>query len=444
MYRMFRSRFRMLTGKHFPARSMWSFLLPALFLLPGSAFPQDTLRMMSYNLLYYGLPYSVCDESNNNISLKDQYMRSIMAHVNPDILAVCEMIPGTANAQRLLDSALNAAGQRLYARAQPTNYSNGDLTNMLYYDPLRVGLLSQDVVINDLRDINLYRLYLKTSDLGTAADTIFLTAVVAHLKAGSGSSDEQKRAQMTQALMNYMNAQNLGGNILMCGDFNLYRSSEQAWQNLTAYANPEIRFYDPVDSPGDWNNNAFFSHVHTQSTHAGSNGCAASGGLDDRFDFILATNAVMAGSRGLLGLPATYQAVGQDGQHFNTSVNAPPANTAVPAAVADALYGMSDHLPVVFGMKTAKPLGVASVPAGWQDISHPNPVSGTFTCTFALPVRNIRIALINMLSQQKELLFEGDIPSGEKNLDVSHCPPGMYLLCFTHAGTYTVRKLLVY
>ncbi|HRY32550.1 MAG TPA: hypothetical protein P5531_06240 [Bacteroidales bacterium] len=415
-------------------------LLPAC----GHLFPQDTLRVMSYNLLYYGLPYSVCDESNNNISLKDQHMRSIMAYVNPDILAVCEMIPGTANAQRLLDSALNAAGQRTYARAQPTNYSNGDLTNMLYYDPLRVGLLSQDVVINDLRDINLYKLYLKTSDLGSTADTIFLTAVVAHLKAGSGSSDEQKRAQMTQSLMNYMNAQNLNGNIVMCGDFNLYRSSEQAWQNLTNYPNAEIRFHDPVDSPGDWNNNVFFAHIHTQSTHAGSNGCAASGGLDDRFDFILATNAIMSGSRGLMGIASTYQAVGQDGLHFNTSVNAPPANASVPANVADALYGMSDHLPVVFGMKTAKPLSIASQQHFPAEIRHPNPVSGAFSCHFSHPLHDIRIELINMLSQHKSLLFEGDVQAGTLTLDVAHCQAGMYLLCFTFTGTQIINKLLIY
>lgn len=69
--------------------------------------------------------------------------------------------------------------------------------------------------------------------------------------------------------------------------------------------------------------------------------------MDDRFDFILVGNDVMNGTNKLKYVTNTYTAVGNDGQHFNKSINASPTNTAVPANVADALYYMSDHLPIL-------------------------------------------------------------------------------------------------
>jgi hypothetical protein len=44
---------------------------------------------------------------------------------------------------------------------------------------------------------------------------------------------------------------------------------------------------------------------------------------------------------------STYYALGNDGNHFNLAINQAPTNTAVSVAVANALFNMSDHLPVV-------------------------------------------------------------------------------------------------
>jgi hypothetical protein len=68
----------------------------------------------------------------------------------------------------------------------------------------------------------------------------------------------------------------------------------------------------------------------------------------------------------------TMWAVGNDGNHFNDSINAQP-NTSVSVAVANALHNASDHLPVV-AQFTFEPLQVVShfevqLTDGWNGIS---------------------------------------------------------------------------
>ena len=63
---------------------------------------QDTLTVMQYNLLYYGnyqSGYADCYETNNNTQQKDEYIRTILDYVKPDIFTVCEF----GAPQQLLD-----------------------------------------------------------------------------------------------------------------------------------------------------------------------------------------------------------------------------------------------------------------------------------------------------------------------------------------------------
>lgn len=66
--------------------------------------------------------------------------------------------------------------------------------------------------------------------------------------------------------------------------------------------------------------------------------------MDDRFDMILMSQAIM-NSGGITYLPGTYTAYGNDGLHFNDSINRPP-NNAVDQLIANALHYSSDHIPV--------------------------------------------------------------------------------------------------
>jgi len=62
--------------------------------------------------------------------------------------------------------------------------------------------------------------------------------------------------------------------------------------------------------------------------------------MDDRFDIMLTSYALDPQM-----IPSSYTAYGNDGNHFNDSINRPP-NTAVSQNVADAIHYSSDHIPV--------------------------------------------------------------------------------------------------
>jgi hypothetical protein len=74
--------------------------------------------------------------------------------------------------------------------------------------------------------------------------------------------------------------------------------------------------------------------------------CGSKGGLDDRFDQILVSQNVMSGADSLRYLDNSYDAVGNDGNHFNSNLLS-GSNSQYPDSVVNALYYMSDHLPVV-------------------------------------------------------------------------------------------------
>ena len=138
-------------------------------------------------------------------------------------------------------------------------------------------------------------------------------------------------------------------NIIVGGDFNFYGAgTEPAWNELTN--NGVQRLNDPTNRVGNWHDNSTFSDVHTQATRSSANpggSGGATGGVDDRFDFLLANNYVINGGAGVRYIPNTYDVIGNDGNKFNVSIIENLPNTDVPDSVRDALFNMSDHMPVV-------------------------------------------------------------------------------------------------
>lgn len=311
---------------------------------------QDTLRVLSYNLLNYGNITDYCTLANNSFIDKEKPLSRIVQYINPDIFGVCELSSNTFVHQRLLDSALNKNGIKHYAKASYINTSGSDLVSMLYYNDQKLALKSQYVLNNSVRDIILYKLYYLSPDLQQTHDTAFINCIVSHLKAGSTSADRDSRALMTLNAMNWIENQGGPGNYLFMGDFNIQSNTEQSYQNLLNYPITSIRFFDPINQSGNWNNNSSFSNIHTQSTHLTSNGCASTGGMDDRFDFILASAKVMNGSNHFQYITNSYKAVGNDGNHYNQSINS-GSNNSVPPQILSDLFNMSDHLPIVLDIK---------------------------------------------------------------------------------------------
>jgi hypothetical protein len=351
----------------------------ALF-LGFSAFAQtDTVTIVAYNLLNFPNGRNDCG-SNTVVPNRADTLRKILQYVKPDIFVACE-IQTEAGADSVLTRSLNVFGANNYSAATyDLQNTNANLNNQLYYNTDKLTLHAQYVIQTSPRNIDHYVLYVNDPTLDQFFDTTFVEVYMCHLKAGSGSADQATRAAQTAILRDYIATRPPDRNHFVCGDLNVYRSSEACYQNLVSGINPLI---DPINMPGNWTSNSSFAAIHTQSTRNGQNlDCGASGGLDDRFDQILVSQGVMSGSDSLRYLPGSYEAIGNDGNHYNTNLLAAPLNTQYPDSIVRALYYMSDHLPVALKAVVTYPTsnGLALYPSA-TTVSCPNGSNGTATVT---------------------------------------------------------------
>lgn len=294
---------------------------------------QDTLKFMSYNVLNF----------NSSEPTKSRYLdiKTILQNADPDVVMLCELSNAGAP-QFLLDSAFNAAGIGTFTRA--VFYDGTDTDNMLFYKTNKIKLRSQKQITTSLRDISQYLVY----KVVAPNDTAFIYLHMSHLKAGSLTSDEFQRLSEVTAFCTDIAGIPQGANIVFAGDLNFKSSIEASYTTLTS-ANCSHIFSDPINMPGLWNNTATFKYIHTQSTRTSSfPGCCggATGGMDDRFDFMLVTSPLMNGNNKVTYVPGSYKAFGNDGQHMNKAITEAPTNSVVPANVAQSLFNISDHLPV--------------------------------------------------------------------------------------------------
>jgi hypothetical protein len=379
---------------------------------------------MHLNLLNYGNITSYCTSNNNNIEEKNAALRTIIAHTSPDVFTVNEISDLTYYHDLLLDSVLEVEFPGRYARAGFSNANGSGIVNDLYFDQQKVMLKQAFGVYCDVRDADAYMLGLLPEVPGD--DTLELMCIVTHLKAGSGTSDEQDRAAMASDILNWLTNSGYTGNMLLMGDFNLKSSYEPAWYNLTQFPNAAVRFYDPVNAPGNWNSNAQFKLLHSQSTHTSSNGCAAGGGLDDRFDFIISSLPLLQGTNGVQYVDGSYDVVGQDGQRLNGSVTS-PGNVEVSQEVAAALYDASDHLPVMVKLRYGPGTPVSGPVEGAYWIENPARDHIVLRSTRPFPEAALELYTTDGRSQ-----WQGRIPTGD---NLYSLPPSL------KSGTYLLRIL---
>ncbi len=307
----------------------------------------ETVSIMYYNLLKF--PNSTLDRVDT--------LEKIIRYVEPDLFLVCEL-ESSYGATQILANAMNTQGVTHYSKA--TFYDGNDTDNMLFYNNEKFGLVDQHQISGGTRDISEYKIYYKEPGLDASSDTTYLYLYCAHLKAGSTQTDANTRSSEATIFKSYLQNAGRSGNLIIGGDFNLYESSEVACQTLLTGGS--VAFNDPIDEMGSWHNNSSYAEVHTQSTRSQSGGYAggSSGGMDDRFDFILISDEVKNGTNRVQYTSGSYTAVGQDGNRLNSAVNT-GFNYVVPADIADALFYMSDHLPVFMEMTIEYPVGIQEV-----------------------------------------------------------------------------------
>lgn len=304
-------------------KKYWLAGLCLLNVLLASA--QATFTLMSYNLLNY---------PGSTASTRNPAFRTVLADTDPDILVVQE-IAAASGFTDFLNNVLNFSAP-VYTAG--TFIDGPDSDNGIYYKSSLFSFISNTPIKTALRDISEFRLKHIAS-----GDTLIIYSV--HLKSSTGSANEQARGAEVDSLRKVTNQHPATRHFMVCGDFNIYKSSEPAYVNLLqAGADSNGRFNDVLSMPGSWNN-ASYAAYHTQSPRTSSFGGGATGGLDDRFDMILFSNAVFR--PGDLDVVAgSYKAYGNDGAHYNLGLDVGPYSV-YSQTILSALHDASDHLPVI-------------------------------------------------------------------------------------------------
>ncbi len=408
----------------------------------------DTVKIMCYNIMYYRATGIPCTHSVNP-PVRDQDLESIVHHVNPDIFVVNELGASPITANFLRDNVLNTNGISKYQAAAYTNNSFSDIVNMLYYDSNKFVLLEQNIVERDknnfplTRIIDFYRLYYKDPKLANGADTVFFTVAAAHLKAGSSSSDQSTRELAAEAIMDYIDNNISDDNIILCGDLNVYSSTEAAYRKFTNYtSNPSINLNDPLNGFGNWNNNSTYSLYHTQSTHASPGGCFSGGGMDDRFDHFLVSDAIISGSSKMNYY--RYRIVGQDAGNgcCNSNFNF-QNNSLVPSNIARSLYDFSDHLPITLEVEIQKSnIGISEYDMLNKLLKFNNPVDGNLKLSLSgFDRKNFKVNIIDLTGKSIfSTYWNTDIPL---TVESKNWPAGIYLLNVTDNKSLSVTKKLI-
>jgi endonuclease/exonuclease/phosphatase family metal-dependent hydrolase len=414
-------------------------LLLSFFLLINIAgFAQtDTIRVASYNILRYGRPLA------NRYQLKNTHLQPILNTIKPDLIGFNEI---DTTITGILDT-LNKAMPYAMNHGPEYNTTNTDIIDALFWKSGKFRLLHDTVICNYVRDIVAYDLYYDDPLLGSQHDTIKLTVITAHLKSSNGVPDRGLRDTETRRVIRYLDRLNDTLNIVMMGDFNLYKSTEAAYQNLTAPANTLSRLNDPINRPGNWDGQVAFADVHTQSPRVVQlSDEGASGGLDSRFDFVLLSDAIMNGWKGLRYIPGTYTTFGNDGRHFNRALTDTPSHPTLPPGTIQALYSCSDHLPVYADL-TVTPRIIAAPNAIARNSHSPSSVLIANPVGDVIVYQNLTGELLTytLLSVHGLVLKTGTLGLQSGSIPMpGNATPGMYLFLLRSSDGSTQFRKLIY
>lgn len=386
----------------------------------NALFSQENLKLMFYNVLNYPL-----QEPASRI----QNLEVIITDYSPDLFMICEL-NNEAGADIILNimQYANSNYQRAVFKFNTSDDSIGDqneLQNMLYYDSSKFSLESQTIVASSYRDFNHYILKIKTVDADT--NPIYLDVFVSHLKSSSGTTNQQLRLAMVNDFVAYLETLPNHRNVVFGGDLNIYTSSEPAFQELID-TNNNITFVDPADRVGSWHNNINYIDVFTQSTRTQNGLGGATGGFDDRFDFIL-TSENMLTNTDLFYVPDRYQVYGNNANSncYNGEINTANCDgSEFNFTIRDALYYMSDHLPVTLELQTPEALSVET-PTYFNGIKFVG--SNVVSEQLQLKITNSAIdnlTIYNTLGQKIETLKTKNVAN--LAIDVSKLASGIYYI----------------
>ncbi|MDT7833329.1 T9SS type A sorting domain-containing protein [Flavobacteriaceae bacterium S356] len=408
-----------------------------LFIFVLHTHGQTRIKTMFYNLLNY---------SNSVVSQnKTVHLKTVLDDIQPDLFMVCELI-NVQGSDYLYNNAVLASNPD-FAKAtfEISQSAASGLQQMVYYNSKKLILESSNIITTNVRDINQYTFKINTVDADT--NPIKIEVFVTHLKASTGNTNRQLRLSSVDEFVGELFSMPTDSYVLFAGDFNLYTSNEEAYVRLTDNSNP-IVMIDPIDRPAQpfpndgtdyfdpdhyninyfWRSNAF-ADIHTQSTRTSNTGLiddsGATGGLDDRFDFIMMSENFNTSSN-LFYVNNSYKAYGNNGNCYNSYISNTNCNGTYSQAIRNALIEFSDHLPVIMEIETpSNTLSLASVENPISFIGS-NVVDDFLEINVEPSFSVHRVSIYNQMGQllQRESLQDLSII----RLDVSHLSKGVYYI----------------
>ncbi len=404
-----------------------------LLILTSQSFAAiDSLKVMNWNILNFG----------GTDTTRVKYYRTVIASANPDIF-VCQEINGV-NANRVLFN-------QVFQSFAPGEYDTctfdmgPDTGNLLFFKKSRAKFISNTPVRTELRYITEFKMYIPFIQ-----DTVRFFSC--HLKASEGSANELQRGREVDTLRYYTNRLPANKYFLLMGDFNIYTGDEVAYSKLLTPTIGEGHFYDPIGPMlGDWGTSARRMY-HTQSPRVRSFGGGATGGMDDRFDLILHSKALTNTGNKFYYVtsPGSYVAYGNDGNHYNDSINKQP-NTAVSVDVANGIHYAADHIPVIAKYIMS---GTSNIVTQTSNIAnsfslaqnYPNPFNPATTINFDLPVSAyVSLMIYDLNGKQVMNVINENKSSGKYsvNIDASALPSGVYFYRLNASGFVSMKKMIL-
>ncbi len=381
-----------------------------------SLFAQNTeFKVVSYNLLTFPTQGGPDTRFND--------LEKILDHCQPDLFFVQELLSEiglrdiTSKCNELFDDEY-AHGKFIGQISNPSN--SWKLQQNLVFNDDKFDLVDQETIVTTHRDHNYFKLLVNDPNL-SPADSTFLHIYVVHLKSSNSPEHEQTRLQMVNKLFEHLEDLPENSNIMVGGDFNIYDSDETPYVKLLS-DNGSNTLKDPINKPNWYSHNDILTQSTRTSPPAGSGG--AGGGVDDRFDFVLLSEALMDAEDKFAYIHDSYKALGNDGTCYNQNITDCGTNNEVSSSLLSALYNMSDHLPVVLsiGNKTVSSMEEISE---IQPISiYPNPTNHYLN----LELNDLSESTIKVINAMGQTIVDNKIYSNKERLDIQNLPNGIYII----------------
>ena len=405
----------------------------------SQSFGQTRIKTMMYNLLNY---------SNSTVSQnKTPFLSTILNEVNPDLFLVCELVDVQGSDYLFNNAVLPHNSDFQKATFESNQSSSTDLQQMVYYNAKKLILESSRVIQADTRDINHYTFKINTTN--SATDPILLEVFVTHLKASTGTSNRLRRLASIEDFVTALNDIPTTSHVLFAGDFNFYTSNEEGYQELIDPTN-RIVMIDPINRPAQafpndgtdyfdpsnyninyfWRSNAF-ADIHSQSTRTSNAGLidtsGSTGGLDDRFDFIMMSENFNTSSD-LFYINNSYKSIGNNGNCYNSFINNSSCNGTYSQNLRDALIEFSDHLPIVMEIET--PQNTLSTENYAQDVKFlkSNVVRDVLEITLNTNSTFKEFYIYNINGQLIKSVNAKNLVNNSLTIDVEHLSNGIYYL----------------